>query len=100
MQEQTHPNLHTDMDTVRGCTRFTLRIDGTEGFPKSMVTARVIPDRIQGAWRVVVAAGSQTNRVIVHELCQNNIPEHERALAWARECIRGAEQFWLDCKSL
>lgn len=80
----------------RGCIRYTLRIPPSDAFPQAMVTAAVIPDRVNNAFRVTVAAGSQTRRVIVHELCQNNIPSEIEAQAWARECVRGAEQFWKD----
>ena len=92
------PNQPTyDVDQQRDCTRYTLRIPGSANFPPAMVTARVIPDRLSGTYRVIVAAGSKINSVIVHDLCQHNIDCEERASSWARECIRAAEQFWHDC---
>lgn len=87
-----------DIDQVRGCTRYTLRIPGTQGFPQAIVTARVIPERFTNTFRVVVAAGSKDHSVIVTDLCQNNLSDHAAACDWARECIRAAEQFWQDCQ--
>lgn len=89
------------VDQQRGCTRYTLHIKGCAMFPPAMVTAAVIPDRVLGTYRVVVTAGSPQTRVVntVQELCQNNIPEHERAMSWALECVKGAEQFWREATS-
>lgn len=98
MNTQAQANEPTyQVDVARGCIRHTLRIPGSAGFPAAIVTARVIPERFTGSWRVVVAAGSQSHSVLVSDLCQNNIPTEEQASQWARECVRAAEQFWRDC---
>lgn len=95
-QHNTDPVTY-DVDRHRGCTRYSLRIPGSIHFPAAMVTARVIPDRFTGTFRVVVAAGSAASSVIVHDLCQSNIECEDWAADWARQCIRAAEQFWRDC---
>lgn len=86
------------VDQRRGCTRYTLHIKGCAEFPPAVVTAAVIPDRALNSYRVVVTAGSPQTKCIntVHELCQNDIPDLASALSWARECVRGAEQFWRE----
>lgn len=97
--QQKNDSLMYSVDHQRGCTRYTLHIKGSAGFPPAVVTAAVIPDRVLGTYRVVVTAGSPQTRIVntVHDLCVNNIPDEQRASGYARECVRAAEQFWRDC---
>lgn len=102
-EQHEHSDLITTSVTVtRGCTRFTLNIKGTPKFPSAVVTAAVIPNRHLGTFRVVVTAASYKTREVatVPELGQDNIYDHDSALSWAREVIRGAEYFWKETAGL
>jgi len=85
------------LSAARGAVRFTLQLPASEGFPRCVVSAAVIPERYTGTYRVQVTTSTREQTVVVHDLCMCHMSEQEDAVNWARECVKAAGAFWQDC---
>ena len=94
-RKQTQPEIQ--ISAARGAVRFTLHLPASEGFPRCVVSAAVIPERFTGTYRVQVTTCTHERTVVVHDLCMANLQEQEDAVNWARECVKAAGAFWQDC---
>ena len=95
--QRKHTQPEIQVSAARGAVRFTLHLPASEGFPRCVVSAAVIPERFTGTYRVQVTTSTREQTVIVHDLCMSHMSEQEGAVSWARECVKAAGAFWQDC---